>query len=107
LFNFLFLGRSRAAPDIPGHHRQRQRAVLGACHRRLEAAASPASEETEMPPQDQIINAVMARALQADAVRMPGASVIRVYRRRWGETGVASWDTRGRDDGRFRAPTGD
>jgi hypothetical protein len=38
-------------------------------HRRLDAAASPATEETDMPAQDQIVDAVMARALQADAVR--------------------------------------
>src|SRR3954452_9905827 len=59
----------RAAPDLPGRPRQRQSTVLGPCHRRLEAAAAPATEKADMPPQDQIIDAVMARALQADAVR--------------------------------------
>jgi hypothetical protein len=61
--------RGRVAAALSWRRRQRERPTLRAHNRQLAAIATPAPEEEATGWPDPIIDAVMARAIHADAVR--------------------------------------
>ena len=59
----------RITPALSGDRREQERAALCALDRKLDAAIAPASGPAPPETPDQLIDAVMARALHADACR--------------------------------------